>query len=109
VFELAGWQCQICGIDTPQSLLKDPRHPQAPTLDHIVPFGKGKGGTHTYDNVQLLCRRCNSNKSDMVLRPGSIRDVVVVMYGRRRFKEVWSEIKKRAAEFGFDLQEEVAN
>src|SRR5690606_9395543 len=26
-------------------------------LDHIIPLSKR--GTHTYDNVQLLCRRCN--------------------------------------------------
>ena len=28
-----------------------------PSIDHIKPLSKG--GTHTWDNVQLLCRRCN--------------------------------------------------
>ena len=30
------------------------------TIDHIIP--KVKGGTHTYDNLQLLCRNCNNVK-----------------------------------------------
>jgi 5-methylcytosine-specific restriction endonuclease McrA len=29
----------------------------APTLDHIVPLSKG--GSHTYDNLQCACFRCN--------------------------------------------------
>lgn len=32
--------------------------------DHIIPFSKG--GASTVDNVQLLCRRCNSEKADRI-------------------------------------------
>jgi 5-methylcytosine-specific restriction endonuclease McrA len=31
------------------------------TIDHVVPFSLG--GTHTADNIQPLCQRCNSKKS----------------------------------------------
>ena len=31
-----------------------------PTVDHIVAIKNG--GTDTYDNVQLACKRCNSKK-----------------------------------------------
>lgn len=60
VFELAGWRCQSCGVETPRTLLKDCKSKCAPTLDHIVP--KVLGGSHTYENVQCLCRSCNSRK-----------------------------------------------
>lgn len=35
-----------------------------PSIDHIHPLSKG--GSHTWDNVQLLCLECNSSKSDKV-------------------------------------------
>jgi len=33
-------------------------------FDHIIPVAKG--GANTTQNVQLLCRRCNGNKSDKI-------------------------------------------
>jgi 5-methylcytosine-specific restriction endonuclease McrA len=33
-----------------------------PTIDHITPISKG--GTHTWDNVGLACKRCNTLKSN---------------------------------------------
>jgi 5-methylcytosine-specific restriction protein A len=40
-----------------------PAHPAADlTGDHIVP--KARGGTDSPDNVQVLCRACNSRKHD---------------------------------------------
>lgn len=35
-----------------------------PSIDHVIPLSKG--GTHTWDNVKLACRRCNWEKSDTV-------------------------------------------
>lgn len=38
-----------------------------PSIDHIVPVSKG--GTDEWSNVQIMCRRCNCEKSDKVLPP----------------------------------------
>ncbi|NCB03846.1 MAG: HNH endonuclease [Spirochaetia bacterium] len=53
--------CQVCGCKVHRSNGKD-WSPNIATIDHIVPIAKG--GTHTYDNVQLLCAMCNTRKSD---------------------------------------------
>jgi len=61
VFDRDNWACQRCGCRTPPSL-RGTHVADAPELDHIVPLARG--GTHTFDNVQLLCRQCNNRKSD---------------------------------------------
>lgn len=43
-------------------------HPNEGTIDHIMPLSKG--GLHLWNNVQLLCRQCNTAKRDIVL-PGT--------------------------------------
>lgn len=50
--------CHICGgkVD-PKSDSNDGMYP---TIDHIVPLSKG--GTHTWDNVALAHRKCNTIK-----------------------------------------------
>ena len=53
--------CNTCGGHTPKEL-RGTYELNAPEIDHIIPLSKG--GEHTYANVQLLCRRCNLNKSD---------------------------------------------
>lgn len=35
-------------------------------IDHIVP--RNKGGEHTWENVQLLCARCNAKKGDRPMK-----------------------------------------
>ena len=35
-----------------------------PSVDHVIPLAKG--GTHTWNNIRLACRRCNWVKSDSV-------------------------------------------
>ena len=57
VFVAARWRCALCGI----AVTRTHRNADdSPELDHIVPLSKGGG--HTHDNVQLLCRRCNNVK-----------------------------------------------
>lgn len=64
VFERDGWKCQMCGCKTPEAnrgtLAKN-----APELDHIQPLSKG--GTHSLDNAQTLCRSCNAWKSNKII------------------------------------------
>ncbi len=52
VWQRDGGQCVECGAD---DYLE---------FDHIIPFSKG--GANTVENIQLLCRRCNSQKSDSI-------------------------------------------
>ena len=40
-----------------------------PSIDHVIPLAKG--GQHSWDNVRLAHRRCNSLKSDTELPPHS--------------------------------------
>lgn len=52
--------CQLCGRHIDFDCDSNSKH--YPSIDHIKPIAKG--GTHTWDNVQLACRQCNSIKSD---------------------------------------------
>ncbi|MBS1984806.1 MAG: HNH endonuclease [Bdellovibrionales bacterium] len=59
IFVRDGWECQMCGRPTP-ALLRGTYDPSSPELDHIVPMSRG--GSHTRENVQCLCRACNHAK-----------------------------------------------
>ena len=52
--------CCSCGRKTYRTKRYEPL--QA-TLDHVVALANN--GTHTWDNVQLLCQECNSEKRDL--------------------------------------------
>lgn len=58
--------CMICGhvVDECDSFVNDDGHFIAgnnyPSIDHVLPVAKG--GTHTWDNIQLAHRLCNSIK-----------------------------------------------
>ena len=53
---LGSMKCAMCGKECDP----DGEPGIRPTVDHIVPLSRG--GTHTWDNVQLLCMRCNAGK-----------------------------------------------
>ena len=61
VFERDGWICKQCGVPTPVGL-RGTTHGNAPELDHVQPLSKG--GVHSKENAQLLCRACNIDKAD---------------------------------------------
>lgn len=63
VFERDKWHCKICDIRTPRNK-RGSLEEDAPELDHVIPLSKG--GVHTRDNTQCLCRKCNQIKSDKV-------------------------------------------
>lgn len=58
VFRRNDWICQICG----QPVSPKEKHPSplSPTIDHVIPLSRG--GTHTWDNVQLAHLNCNKQK-----------------------------------------------
>jgi hypothetical protein len=55
-----GWACRFCGIKCQMPIGFN--FPDEATIDHVVPISKG--GSHAWDNVQLLCRECNTAKCD---------------------------------------------
>lgn len=59
VLERDGWACRECGRETSKEL-RGQFVPSAPEVDHIIPLSRG--GSHTYDNLRCLCRRCNQIK-----------------------------------------------
>jgi hypothetical protein len=68
LIEREGSKCKLCGepVDFNDYHYKEEGYfiagPKYPSIDHIIPVAKG--GTHTWDNVQLAHRHCNSVKSD---------------------------------------------
>jgi len=60
VYRQYNYICTSCGVKCVHPNSDNYNQPNAATLDHIIP--KSKGGSHTYDNVTLLCRLCNTIK-----------------------------------------------
>lgn len=58
VFDRDRWKCHLCGRKVDRMLPGIDR--LGPTLDHLVPLSEG--GEHSYANVRLAHRSCNSGK-----------------------------------------------
>lgn len=58
IFERDQSTCQNCGAN------EETKPGVKLVLDHIVPYSKG--GETTYENLQVLCRRCNINKNNKI-------------------------------------------
>lgn len=65
VYRKHNYICTSCNVKCVHPTKDNYNQSNAATLDHIIP--KSKGGSHTYNNVTLLCRSCNTNKSDKIL------------------------------------------
>lgn len=71
--------CKLCGKAIDITDIKEAKGTKIagdnyPSIDHIIPVSKG--GTHTWDNVQLAHRGCNTiknNKTDVIARAGKIQ------------------------------------
>lgn len=66
LIERNGDTCAICGL--PCYYFGDSRSDLYPSIDHIIPLGNDpdKRGGHTWANVQVAHRICNSNKRNLV-------------------------------------------
>lgn len=73
LYQKSNGVCALCGsvCDWSDYIITDSKtfiaNNRYPSIDHIIPLSKG--GTHTWDNVQLACRICNSKKSNAVYPP----------------------------------------
>lgn len=56
------WKCKLCGKSVQK---KNIYADDAAEIDHIIPLSKG--GEHSYDNTQILCRKCNREKGDSII------------------------------------------
>jgi hypothetical protein len=65
ILERDNWTCQLCGVETPRSLLGT-TDPRAPELGHIVPVVAG--GSHEAQNLRCECRGCNHFKGSLTDR-----------------------------------------
>ena len=62
IYERDIWLCGLCATPVdPDSQYPDP---MSPSLDHVLPLSRG--GTHTYENVQLAHLTCNVSKGNRV-------------------------------------------
>jgi 5-methylcytosine-specific restriction endonuclease McrA len=52
------YRCQICGLK---------KKPSELAMDHIIP--RAKGGNGGWENLQPLCKSCNSSKHISILEP----------------------------------------
>ncbi len=53
-------KCYYCGLTVEQ---REPPHPRAATLDHLLPLCRG--GKSNMANLVLACCRCNNEKDNM--------------------------------------------
>lgn len=69
-----GMRCAICGkpCNYDDHGWTEYFGPTYPTIDYIVPLSKG--GTHTWDNVQVAHAICNSEKSNKIVRKETINE-----------------------------------
>ena len=58
------WTCHICGGPVDHTV--DGNNPLGPSLDHVIPLSAG--GAHSYDNVRLAHRKCNTVKGGVRVR-----------------------------------------
>lgn len=64
ILERDNWTCQCCGIKVHDRSTGDWNTPDKAHIDHIVPISKG--GSSVPNNLQVLCRTCNTSKRNSI-------------------------------------------
>lgn len=69
LFKYDGGICYLCGkkLEPPEDKNYNPNDESAPQVDHVIPVSKC--GRHLWSNVKLICKKCNSYKSNLLLCP----------------------------------------
>ena len=87
------------------------------TADHIIPLMKL--GTHTMDNIQPLCKKCNSRKNSAIIDYRANPPIVIERASRTHDYWSWWEIEQRVSAgdtimlrlfpFGIEVDSETGN
>lgn len=82
-----GTACHYCSKPTAQYGIDAYARPDYPTIDHVYPVSLGGG--HTWANVVLACRQCNSEKQDDVCKAcgGPITEIGLTICAKCAVKE----------------------
>jgi len=70
VGERDGWVCYLCNWVV-QQRAGTAYKPFGGTVDHLIPLSKG--GSHTWDNVALAHRRCNTSRGNKDLELSDVQ------------------------------------
>lgn len=62
IFERDGWICRVAGCGKPVDRTVGRRHPDGPTIDHVIPLSRG--GKDDVTNVVTAHWRCNRAKGN---------------------------------------------
>jgi len=79
LFNRFNGKCQDCGIKTKMGI--HPTVDESATMEHVTPLSMG--GDHTWDNVELLCQKCNfaRNKSTMAKKNEHLKQKHILRFG----------------------------
>lgn len=81
-----GKECPICGIRMGVPVCDEDESfsyvAPYPSIQHNIPLAKG--GTHTIDNISVICRSCNS----------TIKDNITGDLNNQEVREVWKRINE---------------
>lgn len=82
VYERDGYTCVVCQLGHDARDAEDRERTVVPVLsvDHIVPIARG--GSNGFDNLQTLCRWCNSSKGSKTMIEWMHVDRMVSIRGR---------------------------
>ena len=79
----------LCTYCQQELQLDDRQSPLRPTIDHVIPLGRG--GSDTLDNCTLACSLCNTAKGNL---PASDRAAIRAVRARMAINLRWVDLPR---------------